>query len=79
MCTFLAIPQLFFRTGNYLLCKGRDQPTASKLVSALRVRPVDAKEVETSTVRASATRTTTSSTAERSGKPSWSVWVQQHG
>src|SRR3989454_4915803 len=23
MCTFLAIPRLFFQTGNYLLCKGR--------------------------------------------------------
>jgi hypothetical protein len=24
MRTFLAIPQPFFQTGNYLLCKGRD-------------------------------------------------------
>jgi hypothetical protein len=24
MCTFLAIPRLFFQTGNYLLCKGRE-------------------------------------------------------
>ena len=24
MCTFLATPQLFFQTGNYLLCKRRD-------------------------------------------------------
>src|SRR5437879_7927018 len=24
MCTLLAIPRLFFQTGNYLLCKGRE-------------------------------------------------------
>jgi len=35
MCTFLAIPQLFFRTGNYLLCKGRGYST---LRSALLTR-----------------------------------------
>src|SRR5262249_15766906 len=33
MGTFLATPQLFFQTGNYLLCKGRDH---SSLRSALR-------------------------------------------
>jgi site-specific DNA recombinase len=37
---------------NYLLCKGRDQPTAGKPVSALHVRSVDAEEVEASSVRA---------------------------
>ena len=27
MCTFLATPQLFFQTGNCLLCTGRDHTT----------------------------------------------------
>ena len=27
MCTFLATPQLFFQTGNCLLCTGRDHST----------------------------------------------------
>ena len=28
MCTFLATPQLFFQTGNCLLCTGRGSPTS---------------------------------------------------
>lgn len=37
MGTFLAIPRLFFRTGNYLLCKGRDR---SPLRSTPTVVPI---------------------------------------
>jgi len=40
MSTFLAIPQLFFRTGNYLLCKGRVFTVARQRVPALCVRSV---------------------------------------
>jgi hypothetical protein len=38
MCTFLAIPQPFFQTGNYLLCKGRDHSSLRR--SDLRCSPL---------------------------------------
>jgi len=42
MCAFLATPQLFFQTGNCLLCTGRDQSAACEPLPALHAGCVDA-------------------------------------
>jgi len=53
MCAFLATPQLFFQTGNCLLCTGRDITAARERLPALRFRPLGTALAEASGHRGS--------------------------